>query len=683
MKLSTGLALVASAVVAIGLAVVIFGGSLIWWILGFGDDLSIDGRAEIVAESDVGSRGWDAYGGDPGGGRFSGARQIDRSNVGALELAWEFRTGALDGHPPSVIRRTAFETTPILVGDKLIACTPFNVVTALHPGTGREIWRYDPGVDPDQRPANQFVCRGVSQWRDTEAGVGAVCSRRIFMGTNDSRVVALDASTGQPCSDFGRNGEVKLEPSMALRWPGEQQITSAPAIVGDVVVVGSAISDNLRAAAPAGVVHALDARTGAVRWTFDPIPRERATAPGSTWTESAARTTGHANVWSTMSVDEERGWVFLPTSSPSPDFFGGLRPGDNRHANSVIALEGENGRVIWSFQTVHHDVWDYDLPAQPGLHTVTIDGRPRDVVVQTAKTGLVFVLDRETGQPVIPVEERPVPQGAPPGETLSPTQPFPVRPPPVVPNTASPGKAFGVTIFDRIACANLIRSARAEGLFTPPSEQGTLFLPFTGGGGNWGGAAFDARRNLLVVNMSNIAQLITLIPTERAAGLEETSEAAEIAPMEGAPFGVSRETLVSPLGLPCTPPPWGVIAGIDVAKGEIVWRRVLGTTRDVAPFGLEIETGMPNLGGPLATAGDLIFISAAFDSYLRALDTETGNELWRTPLPASSAATPMTYEWEGVQYVVVASGGYGNFDSRMGDFISAYALPRPQAASAG
>lgn len=674
MKLWKKIALSVSLLLVVGLAVVVFGGSLVWWVLGFEDDLAIDGRAPIIAEIDVEPRGWGAYGGDPGGSRFSGARQIDRSNVKALGVAWEFRTGALEGRPRDVVRRTAFENTPVLVGDKLIACTPFNVVIALHPATGKEIWRFDPGIDPQQRPANQFVCRGVSQWRDTQAGAAAACSTRVFMGTNDSRVVALDANTGRPCAGFGRNGEVQLEPSIALRWPGEQQVTSAPAIVGDIVVVGSAISDNVRVAAPAGVVHALDARTGEIRWTFDPVPRAPEASRDSDWTSQAAVSTGQANVWSTISVDEKRGWIFLPTSSPSPDFFGGLRPGDNRYANSVVAIEGATGRVIWSFQTVHHDVWDYDLPSQPGLYTLTVAGVTRDVVVQTAKTGLIFVLDRETGEPVIPVEERQVPQGGAPGELLSPTQPFPVTPPPLVPNTTTPDKAFGVTIFDKMACADMIQKARAEGLFTPPSEQGTLFLPFTGGGANWGSSAFDPRRNLLVVNMSNIAQLIKLIPAEQVAGIREASEAAEIAPMEGSPFGVSRETLVSPLGLPCTPPPWGVIAGVDVAKGEIVWRRVLGTTRDVAPLGIEIATGMPNLGGPIATAGDLIFISAAFDSYLRALDTETGDELWRATLPASSVATPMTYEWEGVQYVVVASGGYGNFDSRMGDFITAYAL---------
>lgn len=669
--------LIATGVVVATVLALFASGSLVWWWLGYGDRLVIDGRAEAVAPADpAASAGWRAYGGDPGGSRFSAAADITPENVSALKVAWEYRTGAFVGRE-QVINRTAFENTPILVDDKLVMCTPFNEVIAVDPGTGKEIWQFDPRIDLNQRPANQFVCRGVSQWQDDIAAPAALCAKRIFMGTNDSRLIALDAATGKPCSDFGIDGEIHVAASMALRWPGERQITSAPAIVGDVVVVGSAISDNLRVSAPAGTVHAFDARTGQQRWTFDPVPRDPADPAQASWTKGVP-VEGHANVWSTISVDEKRGWVFLPTSSPSPDFFGGLRPGDNRYANSVVALDGATGKMIWHYQTVHHDVWDYDLPAQPGLYTITIDGQPREVVAAAAKTGLLFVLDRDTGQPMLPVEERPVPQGAAAGEVLSPTQPFPVKPGLIVPDRVRPEDAFGVTGIDKAICADMIRKARVEGLFTPPSEQGTLMVPFTGGGANWGSTAFDASRNLLVVNMNNLGHLIRLVPNDKAEETMELSEDAEYAPMEGAPLGMTRELLVSPLGLPCTPPPWGVIAGVDIAKGEIVWRRVLGTTRDLAPMGLEVETGAPNLGGPAITAGGLIFITAAFDSYLRALDVETGKELWKTRLPASSAATPMTYVWEGRQYVVVAAGGYGNLDSRMGDHVIAFALPRAQ-----
>jgi quinoprotein glucose dehydrogenase len=668
-------------VVLIGLAVLVvaalgslLGGSMIWWALGAADDLSIDGTAAAVAPADPNATsGWPAYGGDAGGSRYSAAAEITRETVGKLQVAWQYRTRAFED-PKRDIEDTAFENTPILVDDKLILCSPFNDVIAIDPGTGEEKWRHDPGVAPDRDPGNQNICRGVSQWVDASAAPDAACRITIFMGTIDARVIALDAATGQRCPAFGSGGEVSLAPKMDLVWPGEFQITSAPAIVGDVVVVGSAISDNNRVEAPHGVVSALNARTGAIVWSFDPVPRDAADPARASW-QNGADVVGHANVWSTISVDPKRGWVFLPTSSPSPDFFGGLRPGDNRHANSVVALDGATGRLIWSFQTVHHDVWDYDLPAQPGLYTLTIDGAPREVVVQVAKTGLVFVLDRDTGEPVIPVEERPTPQGGAPGEVLSPTQPFPIRPGLLVPDRASPDNAFGVTFFDKAECAGKIRKLRADGLYTPPTEQGTLFLPFTGGGANWGSAAFDASRNLVIVNVSNIAHEIRLIPADQVEAVEKALEDSEVSPQRGAPFGMFREILSSSLGLPCTPPPWGMLVAVDAAKGEIVWRKVLGDTRDLAPMGLTVKTGTPNLGGPIVTAGGLIFIAASFDSQFRAFEVETGKLLWSDTLPASGQATPMTYIWKDRQYVVIANGGYGNFDSPMGDYVTAYALP--------
>jgi quinoprotein glucose dehydrogenase len=669
--------LIAGAVVVVAVLGSVLGGSMIWWAFGAADDLSIDGTASADAPADPGATdGWPAYGGDAGGSRYSAATQITRENVSKLKVAWQYRTRAFDD-PKRKIEETAFENTPILVGDKLILCSPFNDVIAVDPGTGEEKWRHNPGVAPDRHPGNQNVCRGVSQWIDVAAPVDTVCRTTLFMGTTDARVIALDAATGQRCPAFGQGGEVSLAPEMELLWPGEFQITSAPAIVGDVVVVGSAISDNNRVEAPHGAVTALNVRTGAIVWTFDPVPRDHADPARATW-KNGADIVGHANVWSTISVDQKRGWVFLPTSSPSPDFFGGLRPGDNRHANSVVALDGATGRLIWAFQTVHHDVWDYDLPAQPGLYTITIDGARRDVVVQVTKTGLVFVLDRDTGEPVIPVEERPTPQDGAPGEALSPTQPFPVRPGLLVPDRVDPKNAFGVTIFDKWECSDKIRKLRADGLYTPPTTRGTLFLPFTGGGANWGSAAFDASRNLVIVNVNNIAHEIRLIPADQVEAVEKAGEADEVAPQRGAPFGMTREILASSLGLPCTPPPWGMLVAVDAAKGEIVWRKVLGDTRDLAPMGLAVKTGTPALGGPIVTAGGLVFIAASFDSQFRAFDVETGKTLWQTTLPATGNATPMTYIWRGRQYVVIANGGYGNFDSRMGDYVTAFALPAAQ-----
>ncbi|MEX0643984.1 MAG: PQQ-binding-like beta-propeller repeat protein, partial [Parvularculaceae bacterium] len=465
-----------------------------------------------------------------------------------------------------------------------------------------------------------------------------------------------------------------VDPEVTQVWPGEAQISSAPVIAGDTIIVGSAISDNVSVAAPKGVVHAFDVRTGALKWTFDPIPRDESAA--SLGWLNGAPTEGHANVWAPMSVDADRGLVFLPTSSPSPDFFGGLRPGDNRYANSVVALEAASGAVRWAFQVVHHDVWDYDAPAQPLLATIRKDGRDIDVVIEATKMGLVFTLDRETGEPVFPVEERPVPQGGAPGEVLSPTQPFPTAPRALVPSVLKPDDAWGLTPFDRGACAKSIAEARAEGLYTPPSTQGTVLYPFTGGGANWGGASFYPQTNRLYVNTSSAVHIVKLIP--RAETDEDWHDVAngEQAPMRGAPFAMSRAVMLSPLGLPCNPPPWGLLHAIDMGSGEVLWESVLGTTEELAPFGLALKTGTPNVGGLLATAGGLVFVSAAMDSYLRAFDAKNGEELWQAKLPAGGQAGPMSYEFGGRQYVVIAAGGHRDMGTKKGDYLVAYALPR-------
>lgn len=657
------------------LAVSFLGGSAFWAMLGLTDDLTIEGRAETVrVVSTNQGYGWTAYGGDAQGSRYSKADQIDVSNVTSLEVVWQHQSGALNGRE-DVRDRTAYETTPIFVEDKLIACTQFNEIIAIAPDTGEEIWRFDPQVPTGGKPANQFTCRGVSYWKSKEEN-DAECSSRIFMGTVDARLISVDAQNGKLCRDFGNNGAVLIEPSVSLRWPGELQITSAPAIIDDIVITGSAIGDNLRTEAPIGTVHAFNAKTGELLWAFNPVPRKSDDPARATWSGNSADVTGHANVWSTISVDEERDLVFLPTSSPSPDYFGGNRIGDNRYANSVVALDSETGNVAWNFQTVHHDLWDYDVPAQPGLYQVWKDGAAHDVVAQVTKTGLVFVLDRETGEPFLPIEERPVPQGGVTGEVLSPTQPFPVSTPPLVNNTLDPSDAFGITLWDKLACTNAIKSLRAEGLYTPPSEQGTLAYPFTGGGANWGSAAFDPMRNLLIVNMSNVGAFVRLTKkTGDEAMSGEIEDGAEFAPMEGAPYSMQRAPLLSPLGLPCTPPPWGILAAIDLASGEIVWRQTLGTTEDLTPGGVALGLGTPAIGGPIATAGGLIFIGATMDDYLRAFDVETGRELWKGRLPAGGQATPMTYEFEGKQYVVIAAGGHGSAGTRIGDTLVAFALP--------
>ena len=654
-----------STVVVLFAAISLLGGTAIWRVLGFGNDLSIDGRAETVrpAPDRLGS-GWPSYGGDLGGNRYSSADQITPDNVRDLDVAWTHQTGAFEGRE-SALRRASFQTTPILVEGSLIFCSQFNEIIALDPGSGELKWEYDPNIPIDGQPANEFACRGVAYHKQADTTESGACSSRVFVGTVEAEIIAVDAKTGEPCDDFGESGRVQIEPSLALRWPGEFQITSAPVVYDDVIISGTSISDNLRTDAPLGTVHAFDARTGQALWKYNPIP----------WHETGGTRIGHANVWSTMSVDAERGLVFLPTSTASPDYYGGERPGNNEHANSVVALDARNGNVVWAYQIVHHDVWDYDLPSQPGLYEIWQDGQARDVVVQTTKMGLIFVLDRETGVPVIPVEEVPVPQQGVEGEVLSPTQPIPVRPPPIVPSELDPNTAFGVTLWDKNACEAKLRGLRRDGLYTPPTVEGTLAYPFTGGGANWGSTAYDPARNLLIVNMSNVAQSVHMHPNTQAREATSIDHQAEFAPMEGAPYAMSRQPILSPLGLPCSPPPWGVIAGIDLAAGQIVWRRPFGTTRDLAPGGLALKLGTPNFGGPVATKGGLIFIAAAMDNYLRALDIETGKELWKGRLPAGGQATPMTYSWQGKQYVVIAAGGHGKSGTKVGDNVIAFSLP--------
>ncbi len=603
--------------------------------------------------------GWAQYGGDERGQRFSAARQITPANVARLERAWSFSTGDL-ASKGDVIKRASFEDTPILADGRLYVCSPFNEVSALDPGTGRQLWRFDPKLNIDIRYPNDYICRGV-----------AYAQGRLYLNTADRRLIALDAATGKPIKEFGRNGTVVIPPGEQregrTRRFGRIHTTSAPVVSHGVVVVGSSIDDNQKVDELRGTVHAFDAKTGALRWSFDPLGEEKAPFRG-----------GAANVWAPMSVDEARGLVFLPVSSTSPDFWGGLRAGDGRYANSVVALKIATGEVAWSFQTTHHDVWDYDIPAQPTLGVVTYHGKTEAAVLQPTKQGLLFTLTRDTGVPLIPVVERKVPQGGAPGEVLSPTQPIPVAPPPLAPNRIAPEDAFGMTFWDRGKCRDAIAQARHDGLYTPPSERGTIIYPFTGGGTNWGGLAFDETHDVVYVNTSNAMHLVSLIRQKDYAAAEERFFDKEVSPNDGAPFGMKRETLVSPIGMPCNPPPWGQLHAIDMHDGKILWSVPLGTTEDMAPFSEYLlgKTGTPNLGGPMATAGGLVFIGAAMDDYLRAFNAKTGRELWRGRLPAGGQATPMSYVWKGRQYVVIAAGGHSKLGTKRGDEVVAFALPQ-------
>ena len=589
-------------------------------------------------------REWPSYGGDPGGSRYSTLQQINRTNVGTLKVAWTYHTGDIsDG--TKYPRKSAFECTPIFVNGTLYLTTPFNRVVALDPASGKERWAFDPKIKLDGKYSEGLMNRGVSAWR-----------RRIFVATIDARLICLDAASGKPCQDFGDGGQIDLKRGIAnIIREGEYEETSPPAIVDDLVIVGSSIADNDRVDSPNGVVRAFDARTGKLRWKWDPIPASLAANLGAT---------GGGNAWSMISVDAARDLVFVPTGSPSPDYHGAKRPGDNKWANSVVALRGKDGKFVWGFQLVHHDLWDYDTAPQPVL--ATVGGVP--AVIQGNKTGNLFVLNRETGAPIFRVEERPVPASDAEQEHASPTQPFPVAPPPLVRQELVPDDA----------CRERIARFRNEGIFTPPSVRGTVAMPGNLGGMNWSSGGFDPERQTFVTNVNHLAMEVHLIPRDQYLPKEQAAEAGkfrgDVSPQHGTPYGMSRELLRSPKGLPCAAPPWGELVAVDLAKGTIRWRVPLGESLTVDGMAVAVA-GTPNLGGPITTAGGLIFISSAMDNYLRAFDIETGKELWKAHLPAGSQAMPMTYEVNGKQYVVVAAGGHGKLGTTLGDSLVAFALP--------
>jgi quinoprotein glucose dehydrogenase len=626
---------------------------------------------------------WPAYGRDPGGTRFSPLAQITPANVAQLQVAWTYHTGMPDMSGMSH-RPPQLEVTPLVVDGAMYLSTPTGFVIALDPATGVERWRYDASVD-QHRGYGDFASRGVAFWRGTpDAPPGTACAHRIFATTIDARLVALDAGTGRPCAGFGTNGALDLR--VGLRVPPVEfsayEVTSPPLVVGDLVIVGSAVADNSGPAPASGEVRAFDARSGARKWTFDPVPQDSSDPAYRTWGNGSAARTGAANVWSIMVADPARNLVFLPTSSPAPDYFGGLRPGENRYANSIVALSATTGTVIWHFQTVHHDLWDYDNAAPPLLVTITRGSVRIPAVLQATKSGMLFVLDRETGDPVFPVEERRVPASDVPGESASPTQPFTTRTPPLSPLRFTAADAWGPTPAVREACRAIMAGLRNAGPFTPPSLEGTLAVPSNIGGAHWGGVAVDEGRAIAVVPVNRLAAMVQLMPADKMNGDSMRSADAqrgitdfEYTRMRGTPYVMRRRILLGPAGLPCTPPPFGALVAVNLATGTILWNVPLGTMP--TPAGTPpapADWGSPNLGGPIVTAGGLVFIGATLDRAFRAFDVQTGRELWKASLPAGARATPMTYEAGGRQFVVIAAGGGGPFGA--GDAIIAFALPR-------
>lgn len=602
---------------------------------------------------------WPNYGNDPGGQRYSPLTQVNRDNVAQLKVAWTYRTGILE-QLGDLKKSATFEATPILVDGRLYLSTALDHVIALEPDTGKKIWEFDPKVATNHG-YSEVTSRGVSAWRDPGAKAGAPCALRIFIGTIDARLIAVDGVSGKPCTDFGADGQVDLTKDVNLRNAGDYQVTSAPAIAKDVIITGSSIGDNRAVELERGIVRGFDARTGKQRWSWDPIP----------WAAKTTPRTGAGNAWSTLSVDTERDLVFVPTGSASPDYFGGLRAGDDKWANSVVALKASTGEFVWGFQVVHHDLWDYDVASQPVLFTWR-DETP--AIAITTKMGRVFVLNRLTGAPLLPVEERPVPKSDVPGESAWPTQPASTIS--MVPEKLTPEDAWGKTPEEKQACADKIKSARSEGIFTPPSVKGTIVFPGSIGGVNWGGATYDPQRHLLVMDTNRLAIFVRLIPRDQYGTDYDKSTTndrthGEWGKQTGAPYGMFRTPLLAPtetISL-CNAPPWGTVAAVDLFTGKKAWDVPLGT------FVPGMNTGTITLGGPITTAGGLVFSAATMDTNIRAFDADSGKELWKFDLPASAQATPMTYSVGGKQYVVIAAGGHGKLNTRQGDYVVAFTLP--------
>lgn len=640
-----------------------------------GDGATV-GQAAAGTSSD-----WPNYGGDIGGSRYSSLAQITPANVGKLRLAWSFRTGDLAA--PG--EHYNYEATPLKIGALLYVCTPRGQVFALDPATGKPEWRFDPGRDTHGVP--HLVCRGVSYY---DIGRPGPCAKRIYVATPSSRLWSVDALTGQACREFGEGGAVDLLAGLGRVPRGLYAVTSPPVLVRGRLVLGAQVLDNVSTDMPSGVVRAFDAVTGRLEWAWDMGHPDRHGAPpaGETYTRSTP------NAWAPLAADDALGLVYVPTGNPSPDFWGrNRRPFDERYGSSLVALDVGTGAVRWSFQTVHHDLWDLDLPAQPVLADIPTASGLRPAVIQGTKPGYIYILDRRTGAPIIPVTERPAPQGSNIEDQLSPTQPASALQVEPIPSPLTEGDMWGLTPIDQLWCRIAFRKLRYQGPFTPPDRVRET-LDYPGMGIEWGGLSLDPRRQVLISNPSSIPLVIRMTPLSALSG---TGSAAPSLPkagvkagdlqfvpgtalqiIQGTGYAMSFLPFTSPLQIPCVRPPWGRLYAIDLRSDRILWERRVGTARDSGPFGipthLPLLIGTPQMGGTITTRGGLIFSGATADDYIRAYATRSGRELWRARLPAGGQATPMSFESGGRQFVVITAGGHGLLGTKSGDYVLAYAL---------
>ena len=619
---------------------------------------------------------WGAYGRDAGGSRYSDLDQVNDKNVTQLKPAWVFHTGELKTYEGTeAISKAAFEATPLMIGGTLYFSTPSCRVFALDAATGNQLWLYDPKVDL-HKDYSEITSRGVSAWPAPDAN-GNNNAQIIFIGTIDGRLIALNAKTGVPIPTFGNKGTVDIQKGVGRGL----SITSPAAIIGDKVVIGSSMGDNQRFDDLKGRVRAYNVHTGALSWQWDPIPIDSTDEAWNTWQGQKAHQTGAANAWSIISVDPASDLVFVPTSSPSPDYYGGERQGQNLYGNSLVALEASTGKMVWYFQVVHHDLWDYDIAAQPMLIEIEKEGKKIPAVAIGTKMGHVFILDRATGKSLFPIEERPVPASKIAGEKAWPTQLFPVLPAPLGLQRVTTNEAWGVDDKDKEAAASRISRYKNDGIFSPPSFEGTIMTPGNVGGIHWGGMCYDARQGLLITNINRLAAIIRLLPRDEVKSLEASHKEllrAETGWQSGTPYVVKRDYLFTEENGEFrmqTAPPWGTLLAIDLKSGAKKWERPLGFMMDPRKYPDTENWGSINLGGAIVTAGNLIFVAASLDGHLRAFNSATGEALWQYLLPASAQATPMTYSVKGKQYIVIAAGGHGKVHTRQGDNVIAFALP--------
>lgn len=673
----------AGAAPALGAVLAITVVALIWAVFNdpqeINGTLSADATASAAPASTIPDADWPAYGRNQEGQRYSPLKQINDKNVGQLKEAWTFQTG--DVRRPTDPGEITNEVTPIKIRDTLYLCTAHQQLFALDAATGKQKWKFDPRLDTN--PTFQHVtCRGVSYHEATadnaSPDVVSDCPRRIILPVNDGRLFAVNADNGQLCESFGNKGILNLQTNMPITTPGMYEPTSPPVITDKVIVIAGAVTDNFSTREPSGVIRGFDVNSGKLLWAFDPGAKDPNAIPGDEHHFSI----NSPNSWAPAAYDAKLDLVYLPMGVTTPDIWGGNRtPEQERYASSILALNATTGKLAWSYQTVHHDLWDMDMPAQPTLADITDkNGNTVPVIYAPAKTGNIFVLDRRDGKLVVPAPEKPVPQGAAKGDYVTPTQPFSelsFRPK----KDLSGADMWGATIYDQLVCRVIFHKLRYEGIFTPPSEQGTLVFPGNLGMFEWGGISVDPARQVAIANPMALPFVSKLMPRGPGNPMEPPKDAqgtgseAGIQPQYGVPYGVTLNPFLSPFGLPCKQPAWGYISALDLKTNEVVWKKRIGTVRDSSPLPLPFKMGMPMLGGPISTAGNVLFIGATADNYLRAYNMSNGEKLWEARLPAGGQATPMTYEVNGKQYVVISAGGHGSFGTKMGDYIVAYALP--------